>query len=110
MGPLESNSQPSAALRAEARVAERYPLTHIQEGMLFHSLLEPGSGVDIRQISVQMRARMVPRLLREFIDQSPWLEVDHRRAIYQDCQEEFLDIDQYARDRTIRRSEVLGLE
>ena len=49
----------------------------------------------------------VPRLLREFIDQNPCLQPDHRQAIYQECEQEFLDIDQYARERTIRRPEVL---
>lgn len=51
----------------------------------------------------------VPRLLREFIDQISWLSPEDRQAIYQDFAEEFLDIDQYARERTIRRPEVLAL-
>ena len=51
----------------------------------------------------------VPRLLREEIDGSPWLTADDRQAIYSDCAEEFRDVDQYARDRTVRRPEVLKL-
>jgi hypothetical protein len=49
----------------------------------------------------------LPRLLRQSIDQSAWLSPEDRQAIYQDCAEEFLDIDQYARERTIRRPEVV---
>jgi hypothetical protein len=49
----------------------------------------------------------VPRYLREFIDQSPWLTPEDRKAIYRDCAEEFSDVDQYARERTIRRPDVL---
>jgi hypothetical protein len=49
----------------------------------------------------------VPRHLRAFIDQSSWLTDDDRQAIYRDCAAEFSDIEQYARDRTLRRPEVL---
>ena len=51
----------------------------------------------------------VPRLLRQTIDGIPWLTANDRQAIYSDCAEEFRDIDQYARDRTVRRPEVLKL-
>ncbi len=51
----------------------------------------------------------VPDLLRQTIDDNPWLTADEREAIYLDCAEEFRDIDQYARDRTVRRPEVLRL-
>ena len=51
----------------------------------------------------------VPRLLRQTIDDNPWLTADERETIYLDCAEEFRDIDQYARDRTVRRPEVLKL-
>ena len=51
----------------------------------------------------------VPRLLRQSIDGIPWLTADDRQAIYSDCAEEFRDVDQYARDRTVRRPEVLKL-
>ncbi len=51
----------------------------------------------------------VPRLLRQTIDEIPWLTADERETIYLDCAEEFRDIDQYARDRTVRRPEVLKL-
>lgn len=49
----------------------------------------------------------VPSSLRAFIEESPWLTPDDRQAIYRDCVEEFLDIDQYARERTIRRPDIL---
>jgi hypothetical protein len=51
----------------------------------------------------------VPRLLRQTINDNPWLTADERETIYLDCVEEFRDIDQYARDRTVRRPEVLKL-
>ena len=51
----------------------------------------------------------VPRLLRQAIDDNPWLTADERETFYLDCTEEFRDIDQYARDRTVRRPEVLKL-
>jgi len=51
----------------------------------------------------------VPRLLRQTIDDNPWLTANERETIYLDCAEEFRDIDQYARDRTVRRPEVLKL-
>ena len=51
----------------------------------------------------------VPGLLRQTIDDNPWLTADERETIYLDCAEEFRDIDQYARDRTVRRPEVLKL-
>jgi hypothetical protein len=49
----------------------------------------------------------VPRYIRAFIDQSPWLSPDDRQAIYRYCAEEFSDIEQYARERTLRRPAVL---
>ncbi len=51
----------------------------------------------------------VPRLLRQAIDEAAWLTADDRQSIYSDCAEAFRDIDQYARDRTVRRPEVLKL-
>ncbi len=51
----------------------------------------------------------VPRLLREAIDTNPGLTDEDRQAVYRDCADEFRDIDQYARDRTVRRPEVLNL-
>ena len=51
----------------------------------------------------------VPRLLRKAIDENSWLTAEDRQAVYRDCAEEFQDIDQYARDRTVRRPEVLRL-
>ena len=51
----------------------------------------------------------VPRLLREAIDANSWLANEDQQAVYRDCADEFRDIDQYARDRTVRRPEVLNL-
>ncbi len=51
----------------------------------------------------------VPDLLRRFIDETTWLTADDRQSIYSDCAEAFRDIGQNARDRTVRRPEVLKL-
>lgn len=49
----------------------------------------------------------VPSQIRQYIDNSPFLSADDRQKIYQECSEEFLDIDQYAKNRSMRRPEVL---
>ncbi len=51
----------------------------------------------------------VPRLLREAIEGYAFLSDEDQQAISRDCTEEFQDIDQYARDRTVRRPEILNL-
>ncbi len=43
---------------------ERFGLTPIQEGMLFHHVAEPGSGVDIEQIEVRLREEVDAAALR----------------------------------------------
>ncbi len=49
----------------------------------------------------------VPGWLREAIDSSPWLASDERQTIYDDCREQFADIDYYVRERKLRRPESL---
>ncbi|HEX8472999.1 MAG TPA: amino acid adenylation domain-containing protein [Pyrinomonadaceae bacterium] len=39
-------------------IAERYPLTHMQEGMLFHSLYARQSGVDVQQLVCALDERL----------------------------------------------------
>lgn len=51
----------------------------------------------------------VPVLLRREIDNLAWLNEDERRYVYEECAEEFHDIDQYARERTVRRPENLKM-
>ena len=38
-------------MSAQRNIQAIYPLTPMQHGMLFHSLLEPGSGVYVEQMS-----------------------------------------------------------
>ena len=49
----------------------------------------------------------VPELLRREIETRSWLTDEDRRLVREKCTEAFQDIDQYARDRTVRRPEVL---
>ncbi len=49
----------------------------------------------------------VPGLLREAIDNNLWLAPDERQTIYDDCREQFSDIDYYVRERKLRRPESL---
>ncbi len=44
---------------------EAYPLTPIQEGMLFHRLSEPGSGIDVEQIVVTLNHEVDPARMQE---------------------------------------------
>ncbi len=49
----------------------------------------------------------VPGSLREAIDSSLWLALGERQTIYDDCREQFADIDYYVRERKLRRPESL---
>ncbi|MGJ5138766.1 non-ribosomal peptide synthase/polyketide synthase [Bradyrhizobium oligotrophicum] len=51
------------------RIEDVYPLSPMQQGMLFHSLRDAGSGVYVNQISVEIRGLDVERL------RSAWQEV-----------------------------------
>ncbi|MGJ5068406.1 non-ribosomal peptide synthase/polyketide synthase [Bradyrhizobium oligotrophicum] len=46
------------------RIEDVYPLSPMQQGMLFHSLRDAGSGVYVNQISVEIRGLDVERLRR----------------------------------------------
>jgi amino acid adenylation domain-containing protein len=45
---------PDEAQKNATRVEDAYPLSAMQQGMLFHSLLAPGSGVDIEQLVCEL--------------------------------------------------------
>ncbi|GGM45946.1 hypothetical protein GCM10012275_16200 [Longimycelium tulufanense] len=45
-------------------IEDVYPLSPMQEGMLFHTLAEPGSGVYVEQMSVALRGALDPVALR----------------------------------------------
>jgi amino acid adenylation domain-containing protein/non-ribosomal peptide synthase protein (TIGR01720 family) len=59
----------TAALReliaAGSEVEDVYPLSPMQEGMLFHTLYSPGSGVYVQQLACTLRGGLDPRALRE---------------------------------------------
>ena len=41
-----------------AQVEDVYPLSPMQQGMVFHTLAEPGSGVYVVQISLRLAGRL----------------------------------------------------
>src|SRR3954464_9617895 len=53
-----------------------YRLSFMQQGMLLHSLLYPGSGVDIEQLVLDLHERLDPVQFRE-----SWLQVMARHAV-----------------------------
>lgn len=57
-------------------IADRYPLTPLQQGMLYHALSAPHSGVDIEQLVCTLRETVNAARLR-----SAWEQVVARHAI-----------------------------
>jgi natural product biosynthesis luciferase-like monooxygenase protein len=55
---------------------DRYPLTPIQQGMLFHHLRAPGSGVDIEQMVVDLPEAVDAAALRE-----AWSQLARRHGV-----------------------------
>jgi natural product biosynthesis luciferase-like monooxygenase protein len=55
---------------------DRYPLTPIQQGMLLHQLVSPGSGFDIEQMVVSLEEHVDPRALRQ-----AWQRLTSRHAV-----------------------------
>src|SRR5581483_8062664 len=53
-----------------------YPLSPVQEGMLFHYLREPGTGVDIEQIVCTLPEQVEGNILRQ-----AWVEVIKRHTV-----------------------------
>lgn len=45
---------PNQSHERKSKIEEAYPLSPMQQGMLFHSLLAPGSGVDIEQLVCEL--------------------------------------------------------
>jgi natural product biosynthesis luciferase-like monooxygenase protein len=56
---------------------DRYPLTPIQQGMLFHHLRAPGSGVDIEQMVVELRETVDAPALRD-----AWTQLARRHGVF----------------------------
>ena len=57
-------------------VAEFYPLSPMQEGMLFHSLYEPGAGVYCEQVTYVLEGNLDMSAFR-----SAWLKMVERHAV-----------------------------
>ncbi|MGW1811458.1 amino acid adenylation domain-containing protein [Streptomyces sp. NPDC002078] len=66
-----------AAVTEAREAADTYPLSPLQEGMLFHCAEEPGSGVYIVQLACRLSGDLDPELLR-----TAWAElVDHHDVL-----------------------------
>ena len=57
-------------------VEDIYPATPVQQGLLFHSLLAPGSGVYVNQLRLTLSGELDAEALR-----SAWQEVVSRHAV-----------------------------
>jgi len=57
-------------------VADVYPLSPMQQGMLFHSISEPGSGVYIDQVAVTLDGEISQQKLSDSIQ-----TVAHRHSV-----------------------------
>src|SRR6185436_10887158 len=75
---VELNQTSAATLSAESSAS--YPLSHLQQGMLFHSLYAQQSGVDIEQMLITIRAELDAVAFRE-----AWQRVVARHAILRTC-------------------------
>src|SRR5258708_26203942 len=57
------------------KLADVYPLSSVQEGILFHTMEDPGSGVYVVQISAEVQC-IVPSAFRR-----AWVDVVRRHSI-----------------------------
>ena len=58
------------------QITDTYPLSPMQEGMLFNSLFSPGTGIEIQQIACDLQEEVRPGALRE-----AWEAVVARHAL-----------------------------
>ena len=59
-----------------SKVQDFYPLTPMQEGMLFHSLMDPGAGVYVKQTTHALKGELNISAL-----ESAWKELVARHPI-----------------------------
>src|SRR5438034_658124 len=70
-------SDPGARTSVAPEVIEDvYPLSPMQQGMLFHSLYHPGSGIDFEQIIITLYEEVDSLCLKQ-----AWLRVVERHAV-----------------------------
>jgi amino acid adenylation domain-containing protein/non-ribosomal peptide synthase protein (TIGR01720 family) len=102
------------------RVEDIYPLTPLQAGMLFHSLMDAGSGAYLNQICMRLSGVADPGALGEafqrVVDRNPvlrssmvWLDVEepvqvvHRQAVVPTVHHDWRDGGEPHRDRDLRQ-------
>jgi len=56
---------PNQSNQGKTKIEEAYPLSAMQQGMLFHSLLAPGAGVDIEQLVCELHEVLDVAALRQ---------------------------------------------
>jgi amino acid adenylation domain-containing protein/thioester reductase-like protein/non-ribosomal peptide synthase protein (TIGR01720 family) len=69
--PLARLTQPELDRKLGTRrdVADLYPLTPLQQGMLFHSLLDPSGGTYCEQLSCVLEGRLDPSVFARAVDE-----------------------------------------
>ena len=75
--PLDYHNDHALKLQNKAQEPEStYRLSFMQQGMLVHSLLYPGSGVDIEQLVLDLHERLDPLQFRQV-----WSQTMARHAV-----------------------------
>src|ERR1039458_5352628 len=69
-------SKPANLAVDSETIEDQYPLSPVQEGMLFHHLYDAHSGVDVEQIVIDLPERINHPAL-----ESAWQRVTHRHAV-----------------------------
>ena len=69
-------SELERVVASSAGLEDVYPLTPLQQGLLFHTLYEPGSGVYFEQLHCRLRGRLEERAFR-----AAWEQVVARHGI-----------------------------
>jgi len=95
-GPVPEGKEVRAALSecglSPEDVESVFPLSPMQEGMLFHELLEPGSSAYFEQFSFPLTGELDPGLLEEALNRIPALHDALRTLFAHDLPEEPLQV------------------
>ena len=76
LADLDQQGVDALAARAPAEIEDIYPLSPMQEGMLFHTLMAPGSGIFVTQAVWRLEGRLDPEALEE-----AWADLVQRHPI-----------------------------